>query len=118
MAAATQKVEFYSGAYSKAAGVVEGNGQISSESLRDAFSNNAYVLKNATNESVRWDETGITTTNQNSPNEIVRLVGGGLFMTQDGGRSWTTGLTGSGINAKTITTGSLNTSLITIMDES
>lgn len=118
MAATTQKVEFYAGAYEKAADVVESGGQISTESLRDAFSNNAYILKNANNESVLWDKKGITTTNQNAPNEIVRIVGGGLFVTEDGGKTWSTGITGRGINAKTITTGQLNTGLITIMDDS
>ena len=118
MAATTQKVEFYAGSYEKAADVVEANGQISTESLRDAFSNNAYILQNANNQSVKWTDAGIIAKNLNSPNEIVRIVSGGVFITEDGGSTWSAGMTGRGINAKAITTGSLNTGLITIMDDS
>lgn len=118
MAASTQKVEFHSGSYEKAANAIETNGQVSTESLRDAFTNNSYVLQNANNQSVSWAESGIVAKNLNAPNEIVRIVGGGIFVTEDGGKTWTTGMTGKGINAKTITTGALNTGLITIMDDS
>lgn len=116
MAAVTQRVEFYSGAYEKAAGTVMPNGQITPEALTDAFANNTETLKNANNQSVSWDDKGITTTSSSNSAEIVRIVSGGIFISNDGGNTWTTGITGNGINAKTITTGQLNTELITILN--
>jgi hypothetical protein len=62
------------------------------------------------------DESGITTRSLVKPNEIVRLVSGGLFLSNDGGTTWSTGITGSGINASYITTGQLNTSMVNIMN--
>jgi hypothetical protein len=38
-----------------------------------------------------------------------------LFLSNDGGVTWNTGITGSGINATYITSGYLNTGLINIM---
>jgi hypothetical protein len=94
------------------------DGKIAAEALTDAFVNNTHLLKNANNQSVTWDDKGIITTSLSNPAEIVRVVSGGIFVSNDGGNTWTTGITGNGINAKTITTGQLNTELITILNGS
>jgi hypothetical protein len=73
--------------------------------LSDAFANNAYILSNVANQSVKWDEYGITTTDTSNPAEIVRITSGGIYLTEDGGDTWTTGINARGINAKTIKTG-------------
>jgi hypothetical protein len=67
--------------------------------------NNAIRLENAKDQSVVWDETGITTTSLSKPSEIVRIVSGGIFLSTDGGSTWGTGITGSGINASYLTAG-------------
>jgi len=46
----------------------------------------------------------------------VRIVSGGIFLSKDGGHTWRTGITGSGINANYITTGCLDVNLIRIMN--
>lgn len=112
---AAQKIEFRSGAYERASSIVNPDGSIASEALQDAFANNAYILSNSNNNSVTWDERGIITQNTLNPNEIVRITSGGIFLTDDGGKTWITGITGQGINAKTITTGQLNTENVTIL---
>lgn len=114
LTASAQQLQFHSGEYARAANVVDSKGNILPKSLADAFANNAYVLSNTANQSVKWDEYGITTTNTSNPAEIVRLTSGGMFLTGDGGESWTTGITAKGINAKTITTGQLDTGVVTI----
>ena len=48
---------------------------------------------------------------------MVRLISGGLFLSVDGGITWNTGITGSGINATYITSGYLNTGVINIMND-
>jgi hypothetical protein len=47
---------------------------------------------------------------------MIRLVSGGLFLSKDGGTTWSTGITGGGINANYITTGQINTDKIFIMN--
>ena len=115
MAASTQKLEFYSGAYDRAADTVNTDGSIVPEALADAFANNAYILRNSKNQSVVWGDEGLVATNTTNPAEIVRLVSGGLFVTDDGGETWSAGITGKGINAKVITSGELNTEKVSIM---
>ena len=115
MAASSQQLQFHSGAYDRAADAVSSDGNIMPQALSDAFTNNAYVLSNIANQSVKWDEYGITTTDTTNPADIVRVTSGGIYLTEDGGRNWTTGISASGINAKTITTGQLDTGAVTIM---
>lgn len=115
MAASTQKLEFYSGAYDRAADTVNTDGSIAPEALADAFANNAHILRNSKNQSVVWGDEGLVATNTTNPAEIVRLVSGGLFVTDDGGETWSAGITGKGINARVVTAGELNTDKVTIM---
>ena len=115
MAATTQSVEYSTGKYQKVAGVIETDGTINITTLQNSIMNNALTLQNAKDQSVVWDETGITTTSLTNPNEIVRIVSGGVFLSDDGGTNWHTGMTGKGINANYITSGQLDTSLIRIM---
>jgi hypothetical protein len=59
-------------------------------------------------------EDGITTTNLVRPSEMLRIVSGGVFLSGDGGATWTTGITASGINASSLTTGTLNAAKVNI----
>ena len=114
LTATTQKLEFSAGSYQRAANIITPEGNVQSKFLEDALSHNSSILKNAKNQSVTWDDKGITTINTSNPAEIVRITSGGVFLTEDGGEKWITGISGRGINAKTITTGQLDTQLITI----
>jgi hypothetical protein len=67
---------------------------------------------------VSWDESGITTISLTKPNEIVRIVSGGVFVSNDGGITWSTGITGAGMNANFLTAGQINTSQVNIMSGS
>ena len=116
MAAATQSVEYSTGKYNKVSNIIEPSGLISVETLQNSIANNALVLSNARDQSVIWDETGITTTSLRSPAEMVRIVSGGIFLSVDGGITWNTGLTGKGINANYITSGQINTGRINILN--
>ena len=113
--ATTQSVEYSTGQYNKATSIVQTDGTISAGTIQNSLANNAFVISNARDQSVVWDETGITTTSLSNPNEIVRIVSGGVFLSDDGGINWHTGMTGKGINANYITSGQLDTSLIRIM---
>lgn len=114
--AMTQAIEYSTGQYDKAAGIISPTGALTFSTLQNSMANNAIVLQNAKDQSVIWDESGITTTCLTKPSEIVRIVSGGIFLSKDGGTTWQTGITGSGINASYITTGQLDTNVIRIMN--
>ena len=116
--ATTQSVEYHTGEYGRASGIVQTDGTIAAETLQNSVANNAIRLENAKDQSVVWDETGITTTSLSNPSEIVRIVSGGIFLSTDGGVTWNTGITGSGMNANFITAGQINTSVVNIMSGS
>lgn len=116
MAATTQSVEYSTGQYQKVAGIVETDGTIDIVTLQNSIANNAVTLQNAKDQTVIWDETGITTMSASRPAEIVRIVSGGIFLSIDGGITWNTGITGSGINASYITTGQLNIERVNILN--
>lgn len=116
LAASTQKVEFYSGSYDKVSNIINSDSSVKAEFLTQALSQNSAALSNINNQSVTWDDKGITTKNLTNPNELVRVTSGGIFLTLDGGETWTTGITANGINAKVITAGQINTELITIIN--
>ena len=114
--ATTQQAEYHTGEYNRAAGIVEADGKISITTLENSFANNSLKLSNARDQSVVWDETGITTTSLSNPSEMVRIISGGIFLSTDGGQSWKTGVTGSGINTSYLTSGQINTNEIYIMN--
>ena len=116
IAAVTQSVEYATGRYNMVSNAFETDGTIGVVSLQDAISNNALILSNARDQSIVWDETGITATSLSNPAELLRIVNGGIFLSIDGGITWETGITGRGINATQITTGQLNTGVINILN--
>lgn len=118
ISAATQSIQYSQGEFRRAADIIQSDNSISASTLQNSFTNNAIILANSRDQSVVWDETGIKVTNLRRPNEIVRLVSGGIFISKTGGSNWTAAITGSGINVGQLTSGSINTSKIQIMSGS
>lgn len=116
--ATTNQLQYASGSFARAAGVVTTNGEIKQSVLQNSLANNSFIIENAKDQSVVWDETGITVTSLTSPNEKVRLVSGGILVSTDGGASWMTGVTGAGINTNSLTAGAVSADKINIMSGS
>lgn len=114
--ATTQSVQYQSGSYARAANIVNTDGEIKTETLQDSLINNALILSNAEDQSVIWDNTGLTVTNLANPYEILRIVSGGILLSSNGGKTWSTGIKGTGINATSITSGQINTQNIQILN--
>ena len=112
--ATTQQVEFSTGEYKRSAAIVEPGGTIKPTTLQNSFLNNAITLQNAKDQSVIIGDDGITTTNLSRPSEVLRIISGGIFLSGNGGETWTTGISAGGINANCITTGQLNVSKVNI----
>jgi len=117
IAATSQSLQYHEGEYNRAAAAVTSEGTIDTDIMQNSLINNMLIIQNAKNQNVVWDDTGITISNSKNPNEIVKLTSGGIVLTGDGGQSWTTGITGSGINANIITAGRIDTSRIRIFNE-
>jgi hypothetical protein len=114
--ATTQALQYESGAYDRAAGVITTNGEINVETLEKSFLNNSFILSNSQNQNVIWDTgTGIEVTDNNNTNNKVRIVAGGIFLTTDGGQTWVQGITGNGINTKYLVAGQIDASKINIV---
>lgn len=113
--ATTQSLQYQTGEYNKAAGSFNTDGSLKQPVLQNSMINNSLILSNATDQSVVWDETGITVTNLAKPNEIVRIVSGGILITSDGGDTWSAGITGNGINTAYLTAGQIDAGRINII---
>lgn len=113
--ASVKTVEYRSGAYERSAKAVTSTGEISYNSLQKTFQNNAIELSNAKEQSVVWGDKGITVTAQDNINNILRIINTGLFLSQDGGNTWTAGVTAGGINTNLLTTGILHAEKVQIM---
>ncbi len=116
--AITTSVQFSTGDYQRAANMVNADGTLDASAVQNSITNNSIILSNSSNESVIWDSNGITTTSLSRPNEMVRIVGGGIFLSKDFGTTWSTGITGEGINANYINAGQIDTNLVRVMNGS
>lgn len=114
--ATTNSLQFHSGEYGRAAAIVQSDGTIESGALQNSLLTSSYILENAKNQSVTWDDTGITTTNLGNANEIVRITSGAIAISNNGGETWSSAITGYGINANYIAAGSIDVSKIRIMN--
>lgn len=89
-------------------------GAIKTDILQNSFNNNKELVLSTTNDAVIWDGSGITIQDNDIQTNMLRAISKGIFLTRDGGVSYTTGITPNGINAEIITTGELDTSKIVI----
>lgn len=117
LTAATQSLTFAQGSYNRAANAITPTGEMKVSVLQNTIANNSLTLMNSHNESVIWDDSGITITDLLNNNRKVRMVSGGIFISNDGGTNWTSGITAGGINTSLLTTGRLDVNKIFIVNE-
>ena len=114
IAATSQTVQFKEGMYNKAANNFTNDGQIKVEVLQSTLLNNSLILAQSGDQSVIIDNRGIELNDILSRNKIVRLINNGIFLSNNSGQTWTTGITADGINAAAITTGQIDVDKIII----
>lgn len=114
--ATTQSLQYQQGEFQRAASVVNPDKTLSFALLQDTFDYNQNLVLNATNQLVTWDSTGITITDDKDAAQKLRLMAGGLFITNDGGYTWKNAVRGDGISTDVLTAGSINTSEIFMYD--
>ena len=98
--------------YNRASNITT-SGSLEYSSLQESFNQNkALTLTN--NDVVTNDNYGITVKNASNPNDIVRIVSGGIVLSNDGGATYTTGIYAGQLNTKLIKAGEINTELLKI----
>ncbi len=116
--ATTQSLQYASGAYNRAASIVEPTGEINSWTLEKSLAYNEQLAWRATDDSVVINTTGITAVDTTNPQHMVRLSSAGLQISDDGGVTWTVGVSGAGISTQNLTAGSINVDNIQILSGS
>ena len=107
----------------KAVNAFEVDGTIKTNVFQKSLEENFNRIQLGTNNDITIDkETGITLKDVDSGNG-VKLIGNGIFLTDDINKSadevtWRTGITGEGINANAITAGNIDTKQINIWNAS
>lgn len=115
--ATTQSLQFAAGSYERAANAVLSDGSINGAAIQAGIANAALNLGKT--QSFVWDtNSGILMTNTINPNQQIKMIGSGLYCSNDGGITWTTGITGDGINAESVNAGILNVDKVTISSNS
>lgn len=98
--------------YNRAANITS-TGAIEYLSLQSSFNQNkALTLTN--NDAVTIDNYGITVKNASNSDDIVRVVSGGIVLSNDGGETYTTGIYAGQLNTQLIKAGKINTEKLEI----
>jgi len=84
--------------------------------LQDTFDYNKDLVMNSANQAVTWDNTGITVSDESNSALKVRIIAGGIFVSDDGGETWKNAIRGDGISTDLLTAGRINTSEIFVYD--
>ena len=114
--ATTQSLQYAQGGYNRAAGVVNGKGELKEDILQNSLLAAQDIVTKATDESVVQDNTGITLTSLKNLDQKLKITSGGIVFSDDGGETWTTMMKAGQIGVQFLSAGSISTSKITIMD--
>ena len=117
--ATVQQAQYSTGSYEKAVALAEANQTRKQQFLSDALNGANARLQAAGQQSVVWDNTGITITDVDTPSNQIRMIGGAILLKKqdkNGQEKWTTGITSDGISASLITAGTINAGEIAIMN--
>lgn len=112
----TQSLQYASGKYAKAASIMNDDGTINIETLQSSIAVNENIVYSAQNETFKQDDTGITLTDANNPNDKTKINSKGIFISTDGGTTWKNAVRGEGISTQYLTAGNINVGSIVILD--
>lgn len=113
---ATQTLEFNKNFYDRSATNFTANKEINTDTLQNSLLNNSLILANSKDQSVIVNDKGIEVSDLFNMSDKVRISSRGVFLSQDGGKTWGVGIKGSGINASYIVAGQIDVSKINIMN--
>lgn len=113
--ASVQSLSFNENVYKRSSNFTSTQ-NVSGESLQGGLSENQLTLLETDEDNIHLDYTGQHGSDINNHNNKYKLDGQGLFFSNNGGQTWSVGVTPKGINADYINVGSLDASKIQIVD--
>lgn len=117
ISATVQSVEYNQASYARAASILDANGHINPSLLvgsLNAIAGNSFNL--AANGVLKVTDEGIIVRNLTNPGNLLIIKGRGIESSQDGGMTWQNLVSPQGVNTEKLTSGSIDTQNITIMD--
>lgn len=117
ISATVQSVQYNEPNYSRAANILDFNGQINSDLLVKSLtqlSSSSYPL--ASDGAIEITDDSLVVKDLTNQKNYIRLLGRGLQVSTNGGRTWRDVLTADGIKIDSLQAGAINTQDITIMD--
>ena len=117
IAATVQSVQYNQATYAKAATLLDSNGTLNSDILIDSLNDISKTGFNLTSDgTVITNGEGILVRNLQKPNNLVKIVGEGIKISNDGGNTWKSAITANGISTDLLNIGSINVQDIMIKD--
>ena len=117
ISATVQSVEYNTANYSRAANLLNENGSIDTgvliKSLNGIAGSNISL---AVDGAVEFTKDGIIVKDLTSQKRYAKIIGRGIQVSNDGGRTWQDVVTADGITTNALKAGNIDTQKITIMD--
>ena len=117
ISATVQSVQYNQANYARAANILDANGHINPTLLvgsLNAIAGQSYDL--ASGGVLKTTEEGLIVRNLTEPGNLLIIKGRGIERSTDGGRTWKNLISAEGVNTEELTSGSVNTRNITILD--
>lgn len=120
LTASVQALQYSEGAYQKAAELAVSDDKDRFKFLEGAMNSAQMAIENAGDQTVTWDNRGITITDAVNKAKQLRLVSGAMMfrtLDENGEEAWKTGITPEGVSADLITAGRIDSGTIQIMNK-
>lgn len=120
LTASVQALQYSEGAYQKAAELAVSDDKDRFKFLEGAMNSAQMAIENAGDQTVIWDNRGITITDAVNKAKQLRLVSGAMMfrtLDENGEEAWKTGITPEGVSADLITAGRIDSGTIQIMNK-
>ena len=117
ISATVQSVEYNKASYMRAASILDSNGRINPTLLvgsLNAIAGQSYNL--ASNGTLKITDDGIIIRNLTDPRNLLIIKNRGIEKSNNGGLTWENLISPEGVNTEQLTSGSVNTRNITILD--
>lgn len=95
---AADSIKYKQEQWNRSIKIVTENGSINQQMLQKAFAQNVYQIITGTNNSVIWDNNGITIIDLNNTSNMLRMNAGIISLSADGGATWKVAMNAKGFN--------------------
>ena len=117
ISATVQSVQYNQAAYNRAASILDSNGRINSSLLANSLNAMGGLSYNLSGGGiVKTTSEGLIVQNLTEPRNLLIIRSSGIERSTDGGYTWVNLISPQGVNTEELTSGSINTRNISIMD--